>query len=336
MNILIIGGTRFVGTLLGWRLLAAGHRVTLLNRGTRPNPFGDRVEHLRADRTTDAFTRVLANRRFDATVDFAAYTELDARGVLAHAEALGHYVLISSGQVYLVRHPRPVLATEADYDGPLMPRPTAPADASEWDYGVGKRGCEDALCSSSMPHTILRLPMINGELDYYRRIEGYLWRLLDGGPLLLPGGGQAPLRHVYGDDVARLIVSLLSRPATFGRAYNVAQLETPTLIELLEHLASRLGVTAASSTRRLELLSIAHAQLEDATLAAVEVSPFSGQWMSYLDPSRAIAELELRQQPLTASLDSIVAHFLAAPPAAPPPGYRHRAAELALARTLGG
>ncbi len=34
MNVLIIGGTRFVGRALAWRLIAQGDRVTLLNRGT--------------------------------------------------------------------------------------------------------------------------------------------------------------------------------------------------------------------------------------------------------------------------------------------------------------
>ena len=30
------------------------------------------------------------------------------------------------------------------------------------------------------------MPVVNGERDPTRRLESYLWRLLDGGPLLLP------------------------------------------------------------------------------------------------------------------------------------------------------
>src|SRR5947209_5125046 len=103
MHVLVIGGTRFVGYYLVWRLLAAGHRVTIFSRGILPNPFGARVEHLQGDRTGDACERLLAGRRFDATVDFAAFRGPDvARLVAALGEGLGHYVLISSGQVYLV------------------------------------------------------------------------------------------------------------------------------------------------------------------------------------------------------------------------------------------
>ena len=35
MKVLILGGTRFVGHLLAWRLVAGGHRVTMFHRGTR-------------------------------------------------------------------------------------------------------------------------------------------------------------------------------------------------------------------------------------------------------------------------------------------------------------
>src|ERR1041384_6650578 len=102
MNVLVIGGTRFVGRLLVERLLAAGHRVTIFNRGTREDPFGDGVERLRGDRTTSEFGRLLGGRSFDAVVDFAAYRAEDARGVV---ETLGggrggRYVFISTGQGY--------------------------------------------------------------------------------------------------------------------------------------------------------------------------------------------------------------------------------------------
>ena len=194
MDVLIVGGTRFVGYQLVWKLVAGGNRVTLLNRGTHPDPFGGRVDRVRADRSSPAGLAALGKRSFDACVDFAVYNGDDARRtVSALAGRVGHYVMISTGQVYLVLQDRPKLARESDYDGPLMPEPADPAEKSEWDYGVGKRAAEDVLTaaweSSAFPSTRLRIPMVNGERDYYRRVEGYLWRLLDGGPLLLPDGG---------------------------------------------------------------------------------------------------------------------------------------------------
>ncbi len=52
--------------------------------------------------------------------------------------------------------------------------------------------------------------------------------------------------------------------------------------------------------------------------------------MSFLDPSRAKAELGFRHEPLGSYLDKIVTAFLAHPRPDPPPGYEHREAELRL------
>ncbi|HEX4477469.1 MAG TPA: NAD-dependent epimerase/dehydratase family protein, partial [Polyangiaceae bacterium] len=76
MEVLVIGGNRFVGRSLVLALLFRRHRVSVLNRGARATPSG--VEHLVADRATDAFDAALAGRRFDAVVDFAAFTGDDA------------------------------------------------------------------------------------------------------------------------------------------------------------------------------------------------------------------------------------------------------------------
>jgi len=149
MHVLVIGGTRFVGYQLVWRLLAAGHRVTTFNRGRLPDPFGDRIERLRGDRTTADFARLLSGRRFDATVDFAAYTAADVTGVVeVLGTGAGHYVFISTGQVYLVRQDCPHPAREEAYEGPLLPQPEEPDDLAQWRYGVEKRQAEDTLSAA--------------------------------------------------------------------------------------------------------------------------------------------------------------------------------------------
>jgi nucleoside-diphosphate-sugar epimerase len=332
VNVLIIGGTRFVGYQLVWRLLARRDRITILNRGSLPDPFGDGVERLIADRTGPDFGKALAGRAFDAVVDFAAYTAPDVEGVRETlGERAGHYVFISSGQVYLVRANRPRPAREADYDGALLPEPSDPDDRRGWLYGMGKRAAEDTLVrhADSFPATRLRLPMVNGERDYYQRIQSYLWRLLDGGSILLPDGGAEPMRHVYSGAVVRAVADLLGDPAAFGAAYNLAQDETPTLVDLLGLLADLVGA-------ELRLVPISRARLAAAGLDPLDVSPVSGRWMSFLDPGRAKAERGFRHEPLLGYLDKIVACFLNHPPPEPPGSYRQgRDAERGLAAENG-
>jgi nucleoside-diphosphate-sugar epimerase len=329
MKVLIIGGTRFLGRQLAWRLLAGGHRVTLFNRGRISDPFGDRVERLVGDRTTGDLARQLGGREFDAVVDTAAYNGADARqAVDVLGGRVGHYVFISSGQTYLVRQTYPRPSRETDYDGPLMPRPADPRELSEWEYGIGKRDAEDALAeawrSARFPATRLRLPMVNGPGDYYRRIESYLWRLLDGGPVLLPDGGDTPTRHVYSGSVVRTLTAILGDPRTFGQAYNMAQEETPTLREIVTLLAESLGAAP-------RLVALPRERIAEAGLDPVGISPFSGRWMSFLDPSRAREELGFRHEPLQSYLDAIVASFLASPPETRPDNYGRRHVEWDLA-----
>jgi nucleoside-diphosphate-sugar epimerase len=197
---------------------------------------------------------------------------------------------------------------------------------------VGKRACKNVLdeawARQRFPATRLRLPMVYGERDHSRRLEGYLWRLVDAGPLLVPEGGLHTVRHVYAGEVVRLVLSLLGRQDTFGKAYNVCQQETPTLLEYLRLLADIVGT-------RAPLVPVSRDELQSAGLDAVVVSPFSGRWMSFLDPARAREELGFEHLPMIHCLQSVVGSFLAHPPAERPPTYAGRAHELDLARGLG-
>lgn len=334
MQVLIVGGTRFVGYLLTWRLLAAGHQVTLFNRGTFSDPFGERVERLRGDRTTSDFGRLVGNRDWDAVVDMAAYNGADAASAVETLNGrVGHYLFISSGQVYLVREECAWPAREEHYVGPVMPRPTPAHDLEDWLYGVHKREAEDVLIQAGVeydfPATRIRIPMVNGERDYYRRIESYLWRLLDGGPVLLPEGGKAICRHIYGMDLVATLENLLDRPEVCGKAYNLCQFEEVTVAELVRKLARHLGAPDRG-------LPISSQRLAEVGLRPIEVSPFSDRWMSHLDPTRARRELGFRHRPVDEYLGAIVAHFLAQMPAEPPENYRNRPLELDLARELTG
>jgi nucleoside-diphosphate-sugar epimerase len=330
-DVLVIGGTRFMGYRLVWQLLLAGHRVTILNRGRTPDPFGERVERIHVDRTTPAFGQALAGRRFDAAVDFAAFTGDDAHGVLAALGdgRVGQYIVISTGQVYLVREGCPIPSRESDYPGAVMAGPPTPADEGDWRYGVGKREVEDVLAEAwardGFPSTRLRIPVVNGERDRSGRLESYLWRLLDGGPILLPDGGMQHVRQIYSGAVARTIVAdVLGNEVALGKAYNLCQDEIPSVAELVLLLAEILGAD-------LEIVPIGEDELAAAGLTMTEIFPFTGRWNSILDPSLAKLELGFWHEPLETYLERIAASFLAHLPPEMPRFNAHRAEELALA-----
>ncbi|MEU8894125.1 NAD-dependent epimerase/dehydratase family protein [Streptomyces sp. NPDC048442] len=99
-KILVIGGSRYFGKLLVQRLQAAGHQVTVINRGSVPPPAG--VEHLVVDRNDEAaLTAVLGRRTFDVVVDQVCYTPVQAAiAARVFAGRTRRYVMTSTIEVY--------------------------------------------------------------------------------------------------------------------------------------------------------------------------------------------------------------------------------------------
>ena len=292
-TVLVVGGTGFLGRHLVARLLARGDRVTLFTRGTRSDPFGDRVARLAGDRTTD-LARVQGT--FDAVVDLVGFEGRDIeRAIDVFAGRVGHYLFVSTGQVYLVRESPRLPSREEDYDGPTIARPGG-RDGSQWDYGTGKRACEDALVRAQgrLPSTRLRIPIVNGPGDDQQRIARYIRHMLGGAPIRAAFLDRR-VRHVDAQEVARTIDVLLGDARVVGEAVNQTQDETPTLRELLEMLGDELGARPTL--------------VEDET-ATSDVSPFSTRWMSFLDPAK-LRGLGIGHAPLATTIARCVGHVVA-------------------------
>ncbi|MEU1365616.1 NAD-dependent epimerase/dehydratase family protein [Streptomyces sp. NPDC005803] len=99
-RICVIGGSRYFGKLLVQRLCAAGHQVTVVNRGSAPPPPG--VEHLVVDRDDEAaLLAALGTRTFDVVVDQVCYTPVQAEiAVRAFSARTRRYVMTSTIEVY--------------------------------------------------------------------------------------------------------------------------------------------------------------------------------------------------------------------------------------------
>jgi nucleoside-diphosphate-sugar epimerase len=235
--------------------------------------------------------------------------------------------------VYLVRDNLPRPFRESDYFGHVMPAPANDsADYSSWLYGIDKRLAEqvflDAASSSRFPVITLRLPMVASERDHYGRIQGYVARLVDGGPLLIPAEPGLPLRHVYVHDVARLVTRLVGSTAEYGKAFNVSYGESLSLDAFLNLLAAMVGSES-------QILRIARDVLEKQGLLP-DCSPFSGRWMSELDNSLSLAELDADYTPPSEYLPSIIEDYRRRwiNAGMVPDSYRQRDTEIETARLL--
>ncbi len=215
MNVLVIGGTLFIGRHLVEELRAAGHEVTILHRNPKAGPG------LIADRNDpEAVRRALQGRQFDAVFDnvydwergtTAGQVEATARACAG--DHLQRYVFMSSVAAYgegLDRHE----------DDPL-----APAGHPE-SYVRNKAESERALFRmherEGFPAVTLRPPFVYGPGNPFYR-EAFFWdRLRDERPIIVPDDGSRLMHFVYVHDIVWCCRRILEEPSAVGQAFNVA------------------------------------------------------------------------------------------------------------------
>lgn len=333
MRILLLGSSGLLSGAAREAFLAAGHDVFVVSRGSRPIPSHPRLRPLAADRTDAAsLTAVLVGEKFDFTADFLAYDGDDVSRLFSiPGFSPGRLVMISTGQVYLVTRDQRPPFREADSAAPTLPEPGRDTRAwHNWVYGMGKRAAEEVLLRESaalgLPALALRLPVVQGENDGSLRLWAWLERMRDGGPVLLPDGGEQPVRFVYAGDAAAALLRLAETARWPDLpALNLAQPADNTLKEFLEMAAALAGLRPRFTAVDGETLAAAG--------LADTCAPYWGRWCSRLDPSAALA-LGFTARGPEEYLPSVVRAHMENPPSSSHPGYARRAEELALAAKM--
>lgn len=208
LNILILGGTGFLGPHTVNAAIANGHTVTLFNRGkTNPNMFGE-LEKIIGDRNTDDINK-LAGRKWDAVIDTSPYYP---RSVNLAMEVLkdniGQYLLISSISVY-----KSWDKVGMDETAPVgMIEDTSVEEVTGETYGPLKALCEQAA-EIQLPGkvTVIRPGLIVGPRDKTDRFTYWPVRIKKGGQVLAPGDGSDFIQIIDVRDLGEWIVYCLEQ-----------------------------------------------------------------------------------------------------------------------------
>jgi uncharacterized protein YbjT (DUF2867 family) len=223
MNVLVTGGTGFVGQVVVRHLHEAGHRVRLLAR----NPKGATAQHLA--------------ERFQA--ELHAGDLVGGEGVLpalAGMDAIIHLVGIISevgSQTFESVHAG---ATQTVLDAArasgvrrlvhmsaLGARPGAVSR-----YHQTKYAAEELVRGSDMIWTIFRPSLIYGPGDGFVNLFARLSRFSPVVPVI--GSGRSRFQPVSVEVVARCFVGALSEPRAEGKTFDVCGVEALTLDEMVE------------------------------------------------------------------------------------------------------
>ena len=259
MKILIIGGTNFIGPHVIRHLHAMGyHDITLFHRGNTEVDLPSTVKHIYGNKMhLEQHKTAFQSLSPDVVVDMIAYTEADIEPVLHTFRGITkRLVMISSQDVYRAY----AVVRQAD-KGPLEPVPISEdssvrnnrypykdpvKDSDDWCNRYDKIPLEEMVMNNPyFTATVVRLPAVYGPNDPQHRLFHYfkLKPLHDNRPFILLDKGYANWlwSQGYVEDVAYGIALAITNERAAGRLYNIAELQTRTMLEFIQAIGDQLN-----------------------------------------------------------------------------------------------
>jgi nucleoside-diphosphate-sugar epimerase len=244
MKILFVGGTGIISSACSRLAVSQGHELDLLVRGEssqlRPPP--PEANLIFADvRDRAATQKALSGKKYDAVVDFVAFTTEHIENDLAiFRDITAQLVFISSASAYHkpVRH--------------LPITESTPLHNPFWQYSRDKIACEQRLFQAyqeeGMPITIVRPSHTYDKtllpFDPHGAGGTVLSRIDRGLPVIVHGDGTSLWTLTHNTDFAVGLMGLLGHPAAIGEAFHITSDESIPWNEVIQSVARAAGKEA--------------------------------------------------------------------------------------------
>jgi nucleoside-diphosphate-sugar epimerase len=229
LDVLVLGGTGFIGPHMVRELLRRGHAVTLFNRGKTNDELFLDLETIHGDR--DGGLGGLKGRQWDVVIDNSGYVpRLVADSARALAGSVDHYVYISSISAYAS------FSKPNDESSPLAKMEDESIEEVNGEtYGPLKALCEKRAREEMGDDrlTVLRPTFVCGPGDYTDRFTYWVVRTAQGGEMLWPGDPTGALQVIDVRDLAAFTADCTER-RTAGTFNTVTPVGAYTFGDLFE------------------------------------------------------------------------------------------------------
>ncbi|MFP7722927.1 complex I NDUFA9 subunit family protein [Lysobacter sp. A3-1-A15] len=227
-HVVVLGGTGFVGHHLVPRLLADGHRVTVLSRG-----IGD-AARARFSRDASLIEGDVHDRAFLGAVMDDADAVVNLVGILNERGDDG----LEFNRVFVELLDTLVDAMQANGVRRLLQMSALHAGDGDSHYLQARGLAEARVRTSGLDWTLLRPSVIAGPGDgLFCRFDGLLKYL----PVMPIGGAEACFQPVWVGDVAEAFARALANPASVGQSFDLVGPDRYTLGEIVHMTAAARG-----------------------------------------------------------------------------------------------
>ncbi len=246
MKLLFIGGTGVISSACSDLAMARGHDLFLLNRSASTKYSApEKATILQADIHADPayLSALLAGHRFDAVVDFIAFSTQD----IEHDISLFHdktdqFVFISSASAYQKPVQNYLITEETPLENPF------------WEYSRNKIACEDLLMKTyrdnGFPVTIVRPSHTYGPSQIPLCVTSWQhpWTIIDrmkrGQKVIIPGDGTSLWVLTWNTDFAKGLVGLLGEKNAVGEVFQITSDQVLSWNQIYLEAYQALGQTA--------------------------------------------------------------------------------------------
>jgi 2'-hydroxyisoflavone reductase len=203
LDLLILGGTGFIGPHLVRLAVSRGHKVTIFSRGKHDAALPEGITRLIGDRNGQL--QALEGKRWDAVIDDSTSNpDFVRQSTALLKDAVGRYLFTSSTGAYYPYLTRGLDETTAPHLEMLIQN-----DGSE-TYGVNKANCEKIVTDTFAGRGLVVRPgYIVGPGDTSDRFPYWPVRFAKGGEILAPGRPDDPVQCIDVRDLVEFYLRLV-------------------------------------------------------------------------------------------------------------------------------